>query len=653
MVSRHGPREFVDMSRLKNRSTQFLIDISVLVIAFLLSTWVRFDWDVPSAMLHKLLIVMPYIVLLQYGFLSAFGVTRFSWRFISLRDAVRILGAVASSSAVLVALRLLSPSLVDRIPLARYGIVPLGVLLGDFVLTFVGLAGVRALRRLVGEHAASQQHGSRASEREPTLLVGAGQGGLLVAQEISRRPDLGILPVAFVDDDLVKQGALIHGIKVMGTSADLERLSARLGAKQALITISNAPGSAIRRITERCSEAGLTTKIVPGTYQIMGGRVNLARIRDVAIEDLLRREPVHLDSQPVAELVRGRPVMITGAGGSIGSELCRQVAAYAPSRLILVERSENALFEIHSELCNRFEDLDTVPCVTDVTDEPRITAVFQEQRPAIVFHAAAHKHVPMMEWNAAEAVKNNVIGTRIVADLSDATGVERFVMVSTDKAVNPTSVMGASKRTAELYVQALSQASTTHFATVRFGNVLGSTGSVIPIFRRQIRDGGPITVTHPDMMRYFMTIPEAVQLVMQSAALSRGGETFILDMGEPVRIVDLAHDLIRLSGLEPGRDVEIRFIGARPGEKLFEELATKNEGLQRTAHPKIFTGSYESPPLRTLQTRLESLMRATETAGADSIRKALAALVPEYRPPGIDAPDPVDTVTQSKSLEAI
>jgi len=618
------------MDRFKNRTTQFLIDIGVLMLAFMLAMLVRFDWNVPPVMFRALLIVLPYVVLLQYASLLAFGTTRFSWRFIGLRDAVRILIAVTAASAILVGLRLLSPSLVERFPIARYGIVPLGVLLGDFLLAFVGITGVRALRRMVGERMASKEHGRLGNAPAPTLLVGAGQGGVLVAQELSRRPDLGMLPVAFVDDDPVKQGAVIHGIKVMGTTADLERLALRFGAEQALITISNASGGSIRRITERCSEAALSTKIVPGTYQIVGGRVNLSRIRDVAIEDLLRRDQVKLDSTAVAEVVRGRPVLITGAGGSIGSELCRQVAAYRPSSLVLVERSENALFEIHCELRDRFGDIEVFPCVADVTDVPRITEVFDQHRPAVVFHAAAHKHVPMMEWNATEAVKNNIMGTQIVADLADRLAIERFVMISTDKAVNPTSVMGATKRAAELYVQALSGRSATHFATVRFGNVLGSAGSVIPIFRKQIRDGGPVTVTHRDMTRYFMTIPEAVQLVMQAAALSRGGETFILDMGAPVRILDLAHDLIRLSGLEPERDIEIRFTGVRPGEKLFEELSTTSEGLQRTEHPKIFTGSYASPHLSALRAHFEAIASLCNTADAEAIRRALSQLVPEY-----------------------
>ncbi len=354
------------------------------------------------------------------------------------------------------------------------------------------------------------------------------------------------------------------------------------------------------------------------------------------------------------EFLRDQPVLVTGAGGSIGSELCRQVAAYRPSRLVLVERAENNLFEIHSELRGAFPDLDVVPCVADITDVPRVTQVFRDNRPLIVFHAAAHKHVPMMEWNAAEAVKNNVLGTQVVADLADTLAVERFVMVSTDKAVNPASVMGATKRAAELYVQALSVQSATLFSTVRFGNVLGSAGSVIPIFRRQIENGGPITVTHPDMTRYFMTIPEAAQLIMQAGALSRGGETFILDMGQPVRILDLAHDLIRLSGLEPDKDIEVRFTGIRPGEKLFEELSTMSEGIARTTHPKIFTGTYDSQHLPGLRAQLETLAPLCNVAEPEAIRRALAQLVPEYSEAPADSEPPSRpsaAVGASKSME--
>ncbi len=619
------------MSRLKMRAGQFAIDIAVLALAFWLAMLLRFDWDVPPQMFRRLVIVMPYVLLLQYGLLNAFGVTRFSWRYIGLRDAVRIFAAVALSSGFLTLLRFVSPWIVPHFALARFGIVPLGVLFANFILVFLGLSGVRALRRLLGEWNAAQRHRPKARrDLVPTVLVGAGQGGVLVAQEIGRRPDLGIQLVAFVDDEPGKVGTVIHGIEVAGTTDDLQHIKERFAARQALIAIASAPGTAIRHITEKCSAAGLPVKIVPGTFEIVGGRVNLSRIREIAIEDLLRREPVRLDESSVAKLLHDRTVMVTGAGGSIGSELCRQLAAHGPSHLVLVERAENSLFEIHSELRRKFEQVPITPVVADITDVERITSVFQECQPELVFHAAAHKHVPMMEWNPAEAVKNNTLGTRIIADLSDRFGVERFVMISTDKAVNPTSVMGASKRAAEIYVQALSQRSKTRFATVRFGNVLGSSGSVVPIFQKQIEAGGPVTVTHPDMTRYFMTIPEAVQLVTQAAALSRGGENFILDMGDPVRIVDLARDLIRLSGFEPDEDIKVAFSGIRPGEKLFEELATSGEGIAKTAHPKIFSGRYDAPSYEAVQARFDTLRALCKQGQWNPILNMLSALIPEY-----------------------
>ncbi|HSN30115.1 MAG TPA: nucleoside-diphosphate sugar epimerase/dehydratase, partial [Kofleriaceae bacterium] len=411
---------------------------------------------------------------------------------------------------------------------------------------------------------------------------------------------------------------------------DIRAVAESKRAKRALITIANAPGQQIRRITELCRSAGLDTKIIPGIYEIVGDKVNLSRIREVAIEDLLRRDPVQLDEERVGATIRSRIVLVTGAGGSIGSELCRQICRFGPERLVLVERYENALFEIHRELAAQFPHVPIDPRIGDVCDVVRMTQLFESTHPELVFHAAAHKHVPMMEWNPGEAVKNNIGGTRTVADLADKFGVERFVLVSTDKAVNPSSVMGATKRVAEIYLQALSQRSTTRFVTVRFGNVLGSAGSVVPIFKEQIARGGPVTVTHPDMFRYFMTIPEASQLVLQAGAMGQGGEIFILDMGEPVRIVDLARDLITLSGLRPNDDIEIRYSGMRPGEKLVEELSTDAEHADKTKHPKVFIGrikAHDWEPVSTGVTALVELARAGDT---EQVRAALGDIVPEY-----------------------
>jgi FlaA1/EpsC-like NDP-sugar epimerase len=420
-------------------------------------------------------------------------------------------------------------------------------------------------------------------------------------------------------------------LPVLGTTNDLAEIAERKRIARVLITIANARGANIRRITELCRDARLDTKIIPGIYEIVGEKVNLSRIREVAIEDLLGREPVQLDEHVIGEALCSRVVLVTGAGGSIGSELCRQVCRFGPQRVLLVERFENALFEIHRELTEAFPTLQIDPCIADVTDATRMAQLFANYRPDIVFHAAAHKHVPMMEWNPGEAIKNNIGGTRVVADLSDQHGVQRFVLISTDKAVNPTSVMGATKRVAEIYLQALSSRSETKFVTVRFGNVLGSNGSVIPIFRSQIAKGGPVTVTHPDMKRFFMTIPEAAQLVLQAGAMGDGGEIFILDMGEPVRIVDLARDLVTLSGLRPDEDIEIKFSGVRPGEKLYEELASDAENADKTKHPKIFTGRIKTHAWDAVQIGVEALLDLASGHALDRVRAALRELVPEYQ----------------------
>jgi FlaA1/EpsC-like NDP-sugar epimerase len=451
-----------------------------------------------------------------------------------------------------------------------------------------------------------------------------------VAREIQGRPDLGLDAVAFVDDDPVKQGTYIAGVPVLGRSDEIEGVAAKIGARQVLISMASAPGKAIRRVLRLCEQARLPVKIVPGLFELIGGAKALA-IRDVSLEDLLRREPVDLDTDSIAGVIRDRVVLITGAGGSIGSELCRQVARFGPKRLVLLEQAENNLFFIERELRQLFPQLDVVPCVADVCDAKRVEVVFAANHPQTVFHAAAHKHVPMMEANAGEAVKNNVFGTMTVAEAADRFAASEFVLVSTDKAVNPASVMGATKRAAEIYVQALSSRSNTRFVAVRFGNVLGSAGSVVPIFREQIAKGGPITVTHPGMKRYFMTIPEATQLVLQAAALGKGGEILILDMGDPVRLVDLAQDLIVLSGLRPGVDIEITYTGIRPGEKLFEELSTAEEAAERTVHPRIYIGRISAHALSEVAARLARLRALVERgAEGDEVRLALREVVPEY-----------------------
>jgi FlaA1/EpsC-like NDP-sugar epimerase len=604
------------------RSLRIIFDIGVMSLAYWLAWLFRFEFQIPIVALDVATLTWPCVLGLQYGTLVLFGVERIAWRYINMRDAVRVLTAIVLSAAVLVGLRL-----AHLLPFTS-STIPLGVLAMDFVLVFVGLVGVRASWRMHHELPGRKKR-SMQGDRHRVFVIGAGEAGVMVAREIVRRPDLQLQPVGFLDDNPFKVGKSIGGFQVLGMTHEVGALAVRLRVKRALITIANASGAEVRRITELCRDAGLETKIIPGIHEIVGDKVNLSRAREVAIEDLLGRDPVKLDEAVVGACLHSRVVLVTGAGGSIGSELCRQICRFGPERLVLLERFENALFEIHRELAALFPNVPIDPRIADICDIERMTHVFEHTRPEIVFHAAAHKHVAMMEWNPGEAVKNNVGGTRVVATLSDRYGVERFVLVSTDKAVNPASVMGATKRVAEIYLQAFSQRSSTRFVTVRFGNVLGSAGSVVPIFRQQIAAGGPVLVTDPEMRRYFMTIPEASQLVMQAGAMGEGGEIFILDMGEPVKIVDLARDLVTLSGLRPGEDIEIRFTGMRAGEKLMEELSTAAEHAEKTRHPKVFIGKIKPHEWTDVVNGVNHLLDVAGGTEMDRVRAALAALIPE------------------------
>jgi FlaA1/EpsC-like NDP-sugar epimerase len=465
----------------------------------------------------------------------------------------------------------------------------------------------------------------------PVLLVGAGRAGVQAAREIVGRGDMDLEIVGFVDDDPAKQGTVIQGFKVIGTSRDLPRLVPELGIHHVVITIAQASRTDIRRIVEICESIPVKAQIIPGLYQILSGSVEISRIRDIEIEDLLGREPVTLDEGLLRGVLDGQAVMVTGAGGSIGAELARQVARFGCSSLLLVERAEFALFEIDRELRRGWPDLAIVPLVADVCDRELMRGLMSRYRPAVVLHSAAHKHVPMMESNPTEAVKNNILATRSLGEVAGESGVESFIQISTDKAVRPTSVMGASKRVAELAVQDLNPRYPTRFVSVRFGNVLGSAGSVIPLFREQILAGGPVTVTHPDMVRYFMTISEAAQLVLQAGAMGDGGEIFILDMGEPVRILDMAKDMISLFGLKPFDDIDIVFTGMRPGEKLFEELETEGEHIAKTRHPKIFIGEIQTYDDRKVLVALDTFAELARLGRERELRRYFNQFLPEAR----------------------
>ncbi|MGM0577366.1 MAG: polysaccharide biosynthesis protein [Myxococcota bacterium] len=619
------------MSRLVLRTTQHAADIAILAMVFMASFLLRFDGDLPAAMVKRMFFLTPYVVGLKFMSLYWARVPRFAWRYVGLPEAGRIGMAMLVSSMVLLVARVVSGALVADMPWVQYALVPFGIIAIDLALSFLAITGVRVAWRLRIEHRNRLRRVRRAGPEKRTLLVGAGRAGVTVARELSMHPDLGLRPVGFVDDDPSKQGRELHGVRVLGTTDDMARQVRDLGVEQVVITIASASGAEIRRIVRQAEEAGLPAKIIPGIHEILDGKVRLDRIRPVSIEDLLGREAVDLDLDLVRAFVADRHVVVTGAGGSIGSELCRQVARLSPARLVMVERAEPALFEITQELRAGHPDVEIVPALGDVGDGERMEHVFRRHGPHVVFHAAAHKHVPLVEDNPGEAIKNNVFGTRTVAEVADRSGVETFVLVSTDKAVNPTSVMGASKRVAEVVLQSLSRRSRTRFVAVRFGNVLGSAGSVIPIFKRQIRRGGPVTVTHPDMKRYFMTIPEASQLVVQAGAMGQGGEIFVLDMGEPVKIVDLARDLIRLSGFEPDADIPVVFTGVRPGEKLFEELGFDAERMDKTRHRKIYIGKLASVDWADVERGLEALRGCVGAASRDEALQALRILVPEFQ----------------------
>lgn len=590
-------------ARILTRQTQVCLDLATLSCAFMFAYLLRFDFALGGDEVRRALYQLPYVVAFQFLLLLASGVYAFIWRYIGIAEIKAFVLAALGSALPVIVLRV---ALSDRWQVWR---VPLSIVIVDTVIAFGAVLGIRVARRLIFERYERSAR-SKASARKPkakVLLIGAGRAGMLAADQILSRGNLDLEIVGFVDDDVNKQRAVIRGVKVLGTTQDLPKLVRELDIDHVIISIAQASRNNFRRMLDICEEIPVKVRIIPGLEAILHGDVRISRIRDVEIEDLLGREPVRLDEENLLKFVAGKRVMVTGAGGSIGSELLRQLTRFRPASLLLVERAEFALFNIEHELRDALPFMSIVPLVADVCDAGRMRAIFKTYHPEIIFHAAAHKHVPMMESNPTEAVKNNVLGTREVAELAGQSGVEVFVLISTDKAVRPKSIMGATKRVAELVVQDLNRCYPTKYVAVRFGNVIGSAGSVIPIFRHQIEKGGPVTVTHKEMKRYFMTIPEAAQLVLQAGAMGNGGEIFILDMGEPVSILELAKETITLSGLKPFEDIDIVFTGLRAGEKLFEELDWANERITKTRHPKIFIGEIAAYPTAEVADALERL----------------------------------------------
>ncbi len=600
----------------RHRLWQLAADAAMIAAAWYLAFQLRFDFDVPRFYETMLWDTLPFVVAIKLAVFVAFGFYQRWWRYVSTRDMWRALAGVAVASVLAIAaVYFFYP--VERLRLPR------GVALVDPLLLLGFVAGSRLLARTVIE----RPKGGLMARGKEVLIVGAGDAGRLVVQELQRSTLAKSTPVGLVDDDPRKRGMRLLGVRVLGTTDDLPHLLRDNRPDEVLIAVPSAPGEFRRKIVELASAERVPVKTLPGLHELIAGDLDLAtQIRPVQVEDVLGREPVEVDLPSVASYVRGKTVLVTGAGGSIGSELCRQLARVEPSRLVLVDSAETALFEIERELVEEREFPASVPVLADCGNRAKMRQVFERYRPDVVFHAAAYKHVPLMEANPIESVRNNVLATRVVAEVSAEFRVERFVLVSTDKAVNPKTVMGQSKALCEWVVETLGHRRDvpTRYVAVRFGNVLGSSGSVVPIFRRQLLRGGPLTVTHPEMTRYFMTIPEASSLVVQAGAIGGRGEVYVLDMGEPVRIVDLAENMIRLSGRG---DVKIDFVGTRPGEKLHEELWNDGETVHPTSHAKISRATREPVEPGWLDEELNVLERLVEEGDTLELVSRLATIV--------------------------
>ena len=594
-----------------------------ICLALLLAFLLRFDFHLTEQSWKTYLLLLPFALLTKIPVFWQQGLFRGWWRYVSMADVILLARAnLFASMGFTLALVFFFDRLAG---------VPRSVLLLDGAFCFAFMAGTRFLTRAARENYLPDFTGER--RRETTILIiGAGTAGQVIAREIRQNPTLKKQIIGFIDDDPLKQGHHLVGFKVLGTLEDLSAICRREKIQEIIIAIPSASGKEMRAIVERCETLKISFKTLPGVGDLIDGRVSIQQVRDVALDDLLGREPIRLEVERIRAFIEGRRVLVTGAAGSIGSEICRQVSRFNPARLILFDNAESPLFNIHRELAGSHPQLHHTAIIGDIRDRARVEGVFDNCLPQVVFHAAAYKHVPLMEHNPAEAANNNTRGTRVVAEAADRFHVESFVMISTDKAVNPTNVMGASKRAAELFVQSLARQSLTRFVTVRFGNVLGSAGSVVPIFKEQIARGGPVTVTHPEVTRFFMTIPEATQLVLQAGSMGEGGEIYLLDMGEPVRIVTLAEELIQLSGFRPYEDIEIKFTGLRPGEKLYEELLIAGEGIQPTSHEKIMVARATEVDRERLLVQLEELYQLQQAIDQPGVIAKLREIVPEFMP---------------------
>ncbi len=600
-----------------NRWSAFLHDLLWIPVSLLFAYLLRFNFDgIPEEHTAALGVLIAISLPVQGGAFWLFGMYRGLWRFASIPDLFRILKAVFFGALCVIVIF----SLVTRL-----AGVPRSVLFLYPLLLTAGLSLPRLLYRWYKD----QHFTLRKKEGTRIVIIGAGNAGELLLRDLRNQDEYQ--PVGFLDDDPVKQGREIHGVPILGSVGDLSQIVKAFGVQEIVIAVPSASQEEMQRIMEFCGASGIAASILPTLGGSENYQVSSSQLRPLTIEDLLGRQPIKLDTEAIQAYLKGKAVLVTGGGGSIGSELCRQVAEMNPARLIIFDHGEYNLYAIDHELRQSYPDLSLIVVLGDVKNQERVDWVFRKFTPDVVFHAAAYKHVPMLETNPAEGVSNNVAGTRMIVDAADKYGVERFVQVSTDKAVNPANVMGTTKRIGELYCQNFNDRSDTRFITTRFGNVLGSAGSVVPLFQRQIEDGGPVTVTHPDITRYFMTIPEAVSLILQAGAMGTGGEIFVLNMGDPVLIRHLAEQMITLSGLRVDDDIEIIYTGLRPGEKLFEEVLHKSEDLQQTSHEKLLLASSRKVDWNWLTEELDKLQEAAISRNVDVLKEHLRNIVPEYQ----------------------
>ena len=600
------------LQQIRDKFKLILIDAIILGIVPILALLLRFEGTIPVKEFVTFRSCLPWMVLLNLVIFYFYGMYHRIWHYARMRDLVAIIGAVTlSQAAVFIIMVMLSLE------------IPRSVLILNWLLS-IGAIGASRLMFKINLDLVTESKG----EKENLLIVGAGDAGAMLVRELEQNDNATTRIIGFVDDDEKKQKGRLAGFPILGTINELSDVVKKNKIDEIVIAIPSADGDTIRHIDLQCRNTGVKVRIMPSIYEMVSDEVSMGEMREIQLEDLLRRDPIHLDFAKITNYIAGKTVLITGAGGSIGSEISRQISRVGAKEIILLGRGENSIYEIHQELKRKFPEQSYHTVIANITDKDRMARIFKRFQPQVVFHAAAHKHVPLMEIQPDEAIRNNVFGTKNVAELADLNHAEIFVLISTDKAVNPTSVMGATKRTAELVLQEINQHSKTKFVTVRFGNVLGSRGSVVPLFEKQIAAGGPVTVTHKDMTRFFMTIPEAVQLVLQAGSQAEGGEVFVFDMGKPVKIKDMAEDLIRLHGLTPGKDIKIIYTGLRPGEKLYEELLTSEEGTTSTKHKKIFKAQIQ--PLDELDLQ-QSLQTLKETTDKQVILKTLKHMIPTYK----------------------